>query len=363
MSGKGTSSISKSALIALTWAVIKKFYERKHIVGTPKRSDFKDEKYMTSGGKGIKKETVMANIPQEAKNIIQDRIKQRVREQPDENKESRAQNIAGSLISDNSFLQTIGNIFTSAITGISPQPSDADAEDSPDSMDVPISSPSTSEDESELITTEFKKAIKQLKRKIKPSEGKEEAQKLANEFIEGTRGRSLSQDNTLISLNSIIKRMIEGGYIGNNEETLISLGDIGTEFLYNTGRITQEQREERMGQIGFGAMPLFASSREIPQQFTVSFENPMGETVTKQVESKIRRRQYETNEEYLKRLKELLRVDLSIYDDTRAENYRRDLINELRIVGNKVRGQGAQQRKRQKEREDHKNNRQKKQRK
>jgi len=352
MSGKGTSGLTKSALLALTWTVIQNFYKRKHTRGTSKTKDFKDKKYMLSGGKGIKKETVMADIPKKAKDIIQDRIRQRVRELPDENKEARAENIAGSLISDDSFLGNIGNIFTRAITGISPEPSDADAEDSPDSMDVPISSPSTSEDESELITAEFNKAIKQLKRKIKSSEGKEEAEQLANEFIQGTRGRSLSQDNTLVSLNSIIKRMIEGGYLGNNDEILISLADIGTEFLYNTGRITQEQREERIGQIGFGALPLFAANRNIPQQFTVTFENPMGETVTKKVESKIRRREFETNKQYLKRLQELLRVDLSIYEDTRAENYQRDLINELRIVSNKVRGQGAQQRKRQKERED-----------
>jgi len=352
MSGKGTSGITQKALLALTWAILKKFYQRKHITNTAKIKDFKDKKYMTSGGKEIKQSTVMADIPQEAKDIIQERIRQRVREQPDENKIARTENIAGSLLSDDSFLRTIGNIFTSAITGISPQPSDADAEDSPDSMDVPISSPSTSEDESELITIEFNKAIKQLKRQIKSSEGKQEAERLANEFIEGTSARSLSQDNTLVSLNSIIRRMIQGGYVGNNEETLISLSDIGTDFLYNTGRITQEEREERLGQIGFGAMPTFATNRNIPQQFTVTFENPMGETVTKQVESKIRRRQTETNEQYLKRLKELLRADMSMYDETRVENYRRNLVNEFRIVSNKVRAQGAQQRKRQKEREE-----------
>ena len=351
MSGKGTSDITKSALLALTWTVIKKFYQRKHLRGTAKSKDFKDKKYMLSGGKDIKQKTVMEDIRQEAKDIIQDKIRQRVRELPDENKEARTQNIAGSLLSDNSFLQTLGNIFTSTITNMTPEPSD-DGDQTPDSMDVPISSASTSEDESEMITTEFNKAIKQLKRKIKSSEGKDEAQQLANEFIEGTSGRSLSQDNTLINLNNIIKRMLDGGYIGNNEETLISLSDLGTEFLYNTGRISQAEREEKIGQLGFGAVPLFAANRNIPQQFTVTFENPMGETVTKKVESKIRRREYETNENYLKRLKELLRVDLSIYDDVRAENYRRDLINELRIVGNKVRGQGAQQRKRLKERED-----------
>jgi hypothetical protein len=47
------------------------------------------------------------------------------------------------------------------------------------------------ETDTEGITNEFFKAIKQLKRKIKSPEGKEEAQQLANEYIEGSRERGL----------------------------------------------------------------------------------------------------------------------------------------------------------------------------
>jgi len=182
MSGKGTSLADQAALTALTWTVLKSFYDRKHITGTSKLDDFKDSKYGTK--KGLKKEAVMANLSQESKDIIQEKIKERIRDNPNEEKKDRAQNIAGSLIGDNSFLQSIGNIFTSIFTGTSPQPSD-DEEEQPQPEEEqpevkPRSVPKLTEpqeddtDSDDEITSSFLTTFfNRIKKEMKTQKGKD----------------------------------------------------------------------------------------------------------------------------------------------------------------------------------------------
>ena len=339
MSGKGTSLADQAALTALTWTVLQSFYKRKHITGTSKLEDFKDSKYGTK--KGMRKEAVMANLSQEAKNIIEEKIRERKRDNPDENKQSKAQNVAGSLISDNSFLRSISNIFTQTFTGTSPQPTE-DEEPSPS-----IEQETSEDEEQETIRTSFDKALRAIKREIKSQEGKDMVNKYRDEYIEGVQ--NLIPDNTLLNINNLIGRLIEGGYLGNNEESYRTLANIGTEFLFDVGEITKQERERRIEQgITFGNMPVFAASNQIPSRLTIT--NADGST--EQIESKLGRRQYETNVNYLERLKKLLKVDLSIYDDDRADVYRRDLTREFGTINSKVKAQQIQTKKRQRERED-----------
>jgi len=350
MSSKGTSLADQAALTALTWTVLQAFYKRKHVRNTPKNEDFKDSKYATK--KGPKKEAVMANLSQEAKNIIEDKIRQRKRDNPDENKDARAENIAGSLISDNSFLQSIGNIFTSIFTGISPRPTEEEEEEEEptpsDEREISEDEREISEDEEqETIRSAFDKALNAIKREIKSQEGKGSVDEYRNDYIERTR--NFIPDNTLLNINNLIGRLIDGGYLGNNEESYRTFANIGTEFLFDVGEITKQDRERRIEQgITFGNMPTFAASNRIPRQFTIT--NADG--FTEQIQSRIGRKQYEKNTDYLERLKKLLKVDLSIYDDDRVVVYRRELFNELRRISGIVKAQEIQTKKREKERED-----------
>jgi hypothetical protein len=103
--------------------------------------------------------------------------------------------------------------------------------------------------DTEDIKAEFKSAIKALKRQIKSVEGKEQAQRLVDEFFEDSEGRGISGYSSYIGLNKIIDKLIQNEYITPSTR----LADIGTELLYSAGELTQEEREDKIGQFVYGS--------------------------------------------------------------------------------------------------------------
>ena len=132
-------------------------------------------------------------------------------------------------------------------------------EDTPPSSDasltVEATPPTSNISSTESVTSdsvdlkeEFKRAIKALKREINSAEGKEQAQRLAGEFLEDTVGRGISGYGAYVGLNNIINKLIEKKYITPSTR----LADIGTDLLYDTGELTKEERSEKIGQFIYG---------------------------------------------------------------------------------------------------------------
>ena len=230
MSGKGTSLVDQAALTALTWTVLKSFYDRKHIRGTAKLGDFENSKYATK--KGPKKEAIMANLTQEARNIIQDKIKERTRKDPSENKESKAQNIAGSLISDDSFLQSIRNIFTPTFTGTTPQPSDVEEEQpqpEDEEEDTPTPTPI------KKITTKKKRAVPKL---IQPEDEDEDSEdELTAGFVSNFFNRIKNEIKTAEG-KKIIQQNLD------NIQDIKLDGNLGEAYILNALRNIQNTDDE-----------------------------------------------------------------------------------------------------------------------
>lgn len=123
-------------------------------------------------------------------------------------------------------------------------------EESPPSSNMSnISSAESFTSDTEDIKAEFKSAIRALKRQINSVEGKEQAQRLADEFFEDSKGRGMSAYSSYIGLNQIIDKLIQKEYITPSS----SLADIGTDLLYGTGYLTKEEREEKIGQLVYGS--------------------------------------------------------------------------------------------------------------
>ena len=123
-------------------------------------------------------------------------------------------------------------------------------EETPPSSNISnISSAESFTSDTEDIKAEFKSAIKALKRQIKSVEGKEQAQRLADEFFEDSEGRGISGYGSYIGLNKIIDKLIQNEYITPSTR----LADIGTELLYSAGELTREEREDKIGQFVYGS--------------------------------------------------------------------------------------------------------------
>ena len=123
-------------------------------------------------------------------------------------------------------------------------------EETPPSSNISnISSAESFTSDTEDIKAEFRSAIKALKRQIKSVEGKEQAQRLEDEFFEDSKGRGISGYSSYIGLNNIIDKLIQNEYITPSTR----LADIGTELLYSAGELTLEEREEKIGQLVYGS--------------------------------------------------------------------------------------------------------------